>query len=98
MTERARTSRCLSPQPASRTRDAKTGAAALLGMTRLFECREHKLLPAVGCCGLLPHNRSMNAREAAEKICAELRAAGHQAYLVGGCVRDLLLEREPADY
>jgi poly(A) polymerase len=23
---------------------------------------------------------------------------GHQAYLVGGCVRDLLLRREPADY
>jgi poly(A) polymerase len=27
-----------------------------------------------------------------------LRDAGHQAYLVGGCVRDLLLDREPADY
>jgi poly(A) polymerase len=27
-----------------------------------------------------------------------LRDRGHQAYLVGGCVRDLLLEREPADY
>src|ERR1700693_4618453 len=27
-----------------------------------------------------------------------LRNAGHQAYLVGGCVRDLLLGREPTDY
>jgi poly(A) polymerase len=27
-----------------------------------------------------------------------LREHGHQAYLVGGCVRDLLLGREPADY
>jgi poly(A) polymerase len=27
-----------------------------------------------------------------------LRENGHQAYLVGGCVRDLLLNREPADY
>lgn len=27
-----------------------------------------------------------------------LRGRGHQAYLVGGCVRDLLLGREPADY
>ena len=27
-----------------------------------------------------------------------LRKAGHQAYLVGGCVRDILLGREPADY
>jgi len=34
----------------------------------------------------------------AEKICAVLRADGKQAYLVGGCVRDLVLGREPADY
>src|SRR5215469_13530809 len=27
-----------------------------------------------------------------------LRSRGYQAYLVGGCVRDLLLGREPADY
>ena len=27
-----------------------------------------------------------------------LRERGYQAYLVGGCVRDLLLGREPADY
>src|SRR5579884_672935 len=27
-----------------------------------------------------------------------LRDRGHEAYLVGGCVRDLLLGREPADY
>jgi putative nucleotidyltransferase with HDIG domain len=40
----------------------------------------------------------MNAKEYAEKIVAELRRAGHQAYLVGGCVRDLLLGREPADF
>ena len=29
---------------------------------------------------------------------AELRAAGYEAYLAGGCVRDLLLDREPEDY
>ncbi len=40
----------------------------------------------------------MDARAFAEQICRTLRAAGHQAYLVGGCVRDILLEREPADY
>lgn len=28
----------------------------------------------------------------------ELRQAGHAAYLAGGCVRDLILGREPADY
>jgi poly(A) polymerase len=31
-------------------------------------------------------------------IVRTLRDHGHQAYLVGGCVRDLLLRREPADY
>lgn len=35
---------------------------------------------------------------AAAKIAARLRAAGHQAYFVGGCVRDLLLGREPSDF
>jgi len=41
----------------------------------------------------------MNSERAfAEKICRTLREAGHQAYLVGGCVRDILLERAPADY
>ena len=36
--------------------------------------------------------------EAALAIVAELRAAGYEAYLAGGCVRDLLLGREPHDY
>ncbi|HKW19420.1 MAG TPA: CCA tRNA nucleotidyltransferase [Terriglobales bacterium] len=31
-------------------------------------------------------------------IVRTLRERGHQAFLVGGCVRDLLLGREPADY
>lgn len=31
-------------------------------------------------------------------IVQTLRERGYQAYLVGGCVRDLLLGREPADY
>ena len=37
-------------------------------------------------------------RQHAIDIVRTLRARGHQAYLVGGCVRDLLLGREPADY
>jgi poly(A) polymerase len=37
-------------------------------------------------------------RELANSICATLRDHGYQALLVGGCVRDLLLGREPADY
>jgi poly(A) polymerase len=40
----------------------------------------------------------MNARKLANSICDTLRRNGHQALLVGGCVRDLLLGREPADY
>jgi len=36
--------------------------------------------------------------EAAIHILRTLRAAGHEAYLAGGCVRDLLLGREPADF
>ena len=37
-------------------------------------------------------------KEFAERIVRTLRDAGHQAYLVGGCVRDLLLGIEPTDY
>lgn len=32
------------------------------------------------------------------RVLDRLAGAGHQAYLVGGCVRDLLLERRPADW
>ena len=37
-------------------------------------------------------------KEAAFEIVRTLRDRGYQSYLVGGCVRDLLLGREPADY
>jgi poly(A) polymerase len=36
--------------------------------------------------------------EAALQIIAALREAGYEAYLAGGCVRDLLLGRQPHDY
>jgi poly(A) polymerase len=36
--------------------------------------------------------------EAALQILKALHAAGYEAYLAGGCVRDLLLGREPEDY
>ena len=39
----------------------------------------------------------MTAREVANSIVQTLRQRGFQAYLVGGCVRDLLLKREPKD-
>jgi poly(A) polymerase len=37
-------------------------------------------------------------RELANSICETLQRAGFQALLVGGCVRDILLKRVPADY
>ncbi len=44
------------------------------------------------------HNRGVTPRELANSICDTLQRNGHQALLVGGCVRDILLGREPADY
>src|ERR1700747_2226230 len=40
----------------------------------------------------------MQPRELANSICDALENAGFQAFLAGGCVRDLLLGRAPADY
>lgn len=40
----------------------------------------------------------MKPRELADRICARLRDRGYQALLNGGCVRDLLLGRQPLDY
>jgi len=40
----------------------------------------------------------LHLKQHAIAIVRTLRDHGHQAYLVGGCVRDLLLGREPADY
>ena len=44
------------------------------------------------------HNSLVQPRELANTICSRLRERGFAAFLVGGCVRDLLLRREPADY
>jgi poly(A) polymerase len=40
----------------------------------------------------------LDPKEQAAEIVHTLRERGHQAYFTGGCVRDLLLAREPADY
>ena len=37
-------------------------------------------------------------RPIATEIVRRLQAAGHEAYFVGGCVRDQLLGLEPQDY
>ena len=44
---------------------------------------------------MLPHTPQF---ELACRIITTLRDAGYEAYLAGGCVRDLLLGREPEDY
>jgi poly(A) polymerase len=41
---------------------------------------------------------SRDLRTRAEALAATLRAAGHEAWFVGGCVRDLLRGVEPDDY
>src|SRR5258707_7274397 len=40
----------------------------------------------------------METEALAHAVIAKLRASGHQAYLVGGCVRDLLLGVQPKDF
>ena len=40
----------------------------------------------------------MQPVELARQIVTRLKASGHQAYFVGGCVRDLLLGGKPKDY
>ncbi len=40
----------------------------------------------------------MESEALARAVMAKLRGAGHQAYLVGGCVRDLLLGAKPKDF
>src|SRR5580700_8545990 len=40
----------------------------------------------------------MDAEALANRVIAKLRGSGHQAFLVGGCVRDLLLGVKPKDF
>jgi len=42
--------------------------------------------------------KTVSARGRAEELVRTLRAAGHEAYFVGGCVRDLVRGVEPGDY
>ena len=48
--------------------------------------------------GAIQINLASDKAREATRIARALRAQGHSAYLVGGCVRDLLLNREPADF
>jgi putative nucleotidyltransferase with HDIG domain len=72
--------------------------AASLGM-RAFGARERLAgLTHVSIVVDMATSAAGGAQEAAAKIVARLRAEGYEAYFVGGCVRDLLLGRPPADF
>lgn len=43
-------------------------------------------------------NMKMNIPEPARKIIDRLNEHGYEAYVVGGCVRDMILKREPGDW
>ncbi len=51
--------------------------------------------PAPGCEPEIPSER---LDPEAVKVVSRLHHVGHQAYFVGGCVRDLLLGRKPKDF
>ena len=80
---------------------ASEGAAVLpqfLISRLLGDWPTYRTPPRLDAASRRAHNSFMTPRELAEQICRKLRQSGHQAYLVGGCVRDLLLGREPSDY
>ncbi|MBT8113803.1 MAG: polynucleotide adenylyltransferase PcnB, partial [Arenicella sp.] len=52
-----------------------------------------KIIPARDA-GINTQDLSANAL----KVVQDLQSAGYQAYLVGGCVRDLLLNMKPKDF
>jgi len=76
----------------SRPRTARLRRQALQELTETIENTDLPSRPR------LSHNHSVSLREMANSICETLRGNGYQALLVGGCVRDVLLGREPADY
>ena len=46
----------------------------------------------------LSSSHQKNLKQTAREVVERLRAEGHDAYWVGGCVRDMLMGREPLDY
>ena len=50
---------------------------------------KHSLMPSLDRAGIDPD---------ADRVVRKLNRAGYKAYLVGGCVRDLLVHRKPKDF
>ena len=44
------------------------------------------------------HSERLSVPPVVQSLCETLKNAGFESYLVGGCVRDLLLNREPKDW
>ena len=53
---------------------------------------------AAGDCQFSCEEKCLRLKNSPSGLFALCATRGHQAYLVGGCVRDLLLGREPTDY
>ncbi|RME32819.1 MAG: polynucleotide adenylyltransferase PcnB [Gammaproteobacteria bacterium] len=79
-----RARRLLAPRTASPP-DADPQPAASQSGPRIIPRSEHRISRA-------------NISEQALKVLYRLKKAGYQAFLVGGCVRDLQLGREPKDF
>ena len=47
---------------------------------------------------MTPLTAPKSSREDALAVARRLREAGHVAYFAGGCVRDMLLDRQPKDW
>ena len=68
------------------------------GVEQAFRPALRKLKKIGALAPEAPLNLSSPKALEAVRIAQSLRQHGYSAYLVGGCVRDLLLGREPADY
>ncbi len=69
---------------------------------RVLSLGRSKKTKTAGSCEVIPYKVHGVHREgisfAARRVTDGLQAAGFQAYVVGGAVRDLLLKREPKDF
>ncbi|MGE0756034.1 MAG: CCA tRNA nucleotidyltransferase [Pirellulaceae bacterium] len=55
-------------------------------------------MAVTACHKLMQSRHPVKAREFAEEVVRQLRAAGYESLWAGGCVRDELMGREPKDY
>lgn len=69
-------------------------ATALLPKQSRLPRRNHGVNPTQHALHIDDHRIDLDAA----KVVRRLSSSGHEAYLVGGCVRDLLLGREPKDF